>query len=166
MKKICALLFFLLFTAISNSQVILSLDDDSVYIDSIVNITKNLKSDSLKSLNSFRLSKLFLMVQDVKKSKEYLEQANRLKKKFPFLRDASIYYNAYHFIENGDLEGYEKTLLEANTRLKKYRNKEAYKLRAVVLQNYGIIQQHKNNEKAYMKLLVDEAIPIARKWGF
>lgn len=165
MKKICALLFFLLFTAISNSQVILSLDDDSVYIDSIVNITKNLKSDSLKSLNSFRLSKLFLMVQDVKKSKEYLEQANRLKKKFPFLRDASIYYNAYHFIENGDLEGYEKTLLEANTRLKKYRNKEAYKLRAVVLQNYGIIQQHKNNEKAYMKLLVDEAIPIARKSG-
>ncbi|WP_125717810.1 sensor histidine kinase [Flavobacterium ustbae] len=165
MKKIYAFLFFLFFTAISHSQVILSLDDDTVYIDSIVKITKNTKSDSVKSLNSFRLSKLFLMTQDSKKSKEYLEQANRLKTKFPFLRDASVFYNAYSFIEKGDLEGFEKALLEANTKLKKYRNKEAYKLRAVILQNYGIMQQRKNNENAYMKLLVNEAIPIAKRSG-
>ena len=165
MKKIYAFLFFLFFTAISNSQVILSLDDDTVYIDSIVKITKNTKSDSVKSLNSFRLSKLFLMAQDAKKSKEYLEQANKLKVKFPFLKDASIFYNAYSFIEKGDLDGFEKALLEANSKLKKYRNKEAYKLRAVILQNYGIMQQRKNNENAYMKLLVNEAIPIAKKSG-
>ncbi|MBW1658118.1 sensor histidine kinase [Flavobacterium quisquiliarum] len=165
MKKLYAFLFFLFFTAISNSQVILSLDDDTVYIDSIVKITKNTKSDSVKSLNSFRLSKLFLMAQDAEKSKEYLEQANKLKVKFPFLKDASIFYNAYSFIEKGDLEGFEKALLEANTKLKKYRNKEAYKLRAVILQNYGIMQQRKNNENAYMKLLVNEAIPIAKKSG-
>lgn len=165
MKKIYAVLFFLLFTSISNSQVILSLDDDTVYIDSIVKVTKNLKSDSIKSLNSFRLSKLFLMVQNPEKSKEYLKQANQLKMKYPFLKDASLYYNAYRFLEKGDLDGYEKALFEANEKLKKYRNKEAYKLRAVVLQNYGIVQQHKNNEKAYMKLLVNEAIPIAKKSG-
>lgn len=165
MKKIYAFLFFLLFSAISHSQVILSLDDDSIYIDSIVKVTKNIKSDSVKSLNSFRLSKLFLMVQDGEKSKEYLAQANRLKAKFPFLRDASIYYNAYSFIEKGDLDGYEKALVEANEKLKKYRNKEAYKLRAIILQNYGIMQQRKNNEKTYMKLLVNEAIPLAKKSG-
>lgn len=165
MNKIHVLLFFLLFTAISHSQVILSLDDDMVYIDSIVKITKNTKSDSVKSLNSFRLSKLFLMAQDAKSSKEYLEQANRLKTKFPYLVDAAVFYNAYGFIEKGDLEGFEKALMEANTKLKKYRNKEAYKLRAVILQNYGIMQQRKNNENAYMKLLVNEAIPIAKKSG-
>ncbi|KFF04917.1 sensor histidine kinase [Flavobacterium reichenbachii] len=165
MKKIYALLFFLFFSAVSHSQVILSLDDDAVYIDSIVKFTKNVKSDSIKSLNSFRLSKLFLMVQDVKKSKEYLEQANRLKTKFPFLNDASIFYNASSFVEKGDLEGFEKALLEANTKLKKYRCKEAYKLRAIILQNYGIMQQRKNNENEYMKLLVNEAIPIAKKSG-
>lgn len=165
MKKIHILLFFLLFSAICNSQVILSLDDDTVYIDSLVAVTKNVKSDSIKSLNSFKLSKLFLMAQNAKKSKEFLEQGNRLKSKFPFLRDAAVYYNAYSFIEKGDLDGYEKILLVANEKLKKYRNKEAYKLRAVVLQNYGIVQQHKNNEKAYMKLLINEAIPIAKKSG-
>ena len=165
MKKIHALLLFLSFSAISYSQVILSLDDDTAYIDSIVNYTKNVKSDSLKSLNSFRLAKLFLMVQDTRNYKEYLKQGNRLKTKFPFVKDAALYYNAYNFIEKGDLNGYEKALLEANEKLKKYRYKEAYRLRAIVLQNYGIIQQHKNNENAYMRLLVNEAIPIAKKSG-
>jgi len=165
MKKIYAFIFFLFFSAISNSQVILSLDDDTVYIDSIVKSTKNVKSDSIKSLNSFRLSKLFLMVQDAKKSKEYLEQGNRLKTKFPFLRDISLYYNAYSFIEKGDIDGFEKALLEANEKLKKYRYKEAYRIRAIILQNYGIMQQRKNNENAYMRLLVNEAIPIAKKSG-
>jgi len=165
MNKIHILLFLLFFSAIANSQVILSLDDDTVYIDSIVKITKNAKSDSVKSLYSFRLSKLFLMAQDAKSSKEYLEQANRLKEKFPFLKDASIFYNASNFLVKGDVEGFEKALLEANTKLKRYRNKEAYKLRAVILQNYGIMQQRKNNENAYMKLLVNEAIPIAKKSG-
>ncbi|WJS95370.1 histidine kinase [Flavobacterium johnsoniae] len=165
MNKIHALLFFLFFSVISNSQVILSLDDDTAYIDSIVKITKNTKSDSVKSLNSFRLSKLFLMAQNAKSSKEYLEQANRLKVKFPFLKDASIFYNASGFLAKGDMEGFEKALLDANSKLKRYRNKEAYKLRAVILQNYGIMQQRKNNENAYMKLLVNEAIPIAKKSG-
>ena len=73
------------------------------------------------------------MAQDAEKSKEYLEQANKLKAKFPFLKDASIFYNAYSFIEKGDLEGFEKALLEANTKLKKYRKKKTYKLLALIL---------------------------------
>lgn len=165
MKKFYASFIFLFFSAYSYSQVILSLDDDRVYIDSIVRVTKNSKLDSVKCLNSFRLSKLFLMVQDSKSSKEYLERANRLKVKFPFLQDASIFYNASIFLEKGDMAGFEKALLEANSKLKKYYNKEAYRLRAIVLQNYGIMQQRKNNENAYMKLLVNEAIPIAKKSG-
>lgn len=165
MNKIYALLLFLCFSAVSNSQVILSLDDDTFYIDSIVNFTKNVKSDSIRSLNSFRLSKLFLMVQDVKSSKEYLKQGNRLKTKFPFLKDLSLYYNANSFLEKGDIDGFEKALLEANEKLKKYRYKEAYRLRAIILQNYGIMQQRKNNENAYMRLLVNEAIPIAKRSG-
>jgi len=163
MNKIYHVLFFLFFSTIIHSQVILSLDDDSVYIDSIATITKNTNSDSLKSIYSFRLSKLYLMVQDGKKSKEYLEQANKLKTKYPFLVDAAIYYNSSRFLEKGDAEGFEKTLLEANEKLKAYNNIEAYRLRAIVLQNYGIMQQRRNNEKSYMKLLVHEAIPIAKK---
>lgn len=163
MKKIYLLLLFLFSSAVSHSQVILSLDDDSVYIDSIAKITKNTKSDSIKCLYSFKLSKLYLMVQDAKKSKEYLEQANKLKSKFPFLNDAGVFYNSYSFLEKGDVDGFEKTLLDGNEKLKKYYTTEAFRLRAIILQNYGIMQQRKNNEKAYMKLLINEAIPAAKK---
>ncbi|ABQ03595.1 tetratricopeptide repeat-containing sensor histidine kinase [Flavobacterium johnsoniae] len=163
MKKIYLLALFLFLSAVSNSQVILSLDDDSVYIDSIANITKNTKSDSIKCLYSFKLSKLYLMIQDAKKSKEYLAQANSLKDKYPFLRDAGIFYNSSTFLEKGDVEGFEKTLLDGNEKLKKYFNTEAFRIRAIILQNYGIMQQRKNNEKVYMKLLINEAIPAAKK---
>ncbi|MCP2027995.1 signal transduction histidine kinase/ribosomal protein S20 [Flavobacterium sp. HSC-32F16] len=163
MKKIYLLTLFLFLSALSHSQVILSLDDDSAYIDSIANITKYTKSDSIKCLYSFKLSKLYLMVQDSKKSKEYLAQANKLKDKFPFLRDAGIFYNSSGFLEKGDVEGFEQTLLEGNEKLKKYFNTEAFRIRAIILQNYGIMQQRKNNEKVYMKLLINEAIPAAKK---
>jgi signal transduction histidine kinase len=103
------------------------------------------------------------MVQDAKKSKEYLEQANKLKSKFPFLNDVGIFYNSYSFLEKGDVDGFEKALLEGNNKLKKYYNTEAFRLRAIILQNYGIMQQRKNNEKGYMKLLINEAIPAAKK---
>jgi signal transduction histidine kinase len=165
MKKIYSLTLFLFLSAFAHSQVILSLDDDTVYIDSIAKVTRNTKSDSIKCLYSFKLSRLFLMVQNIEKSKEYLNQANRLKSGFPFLKAASIYYNSFSFIEKGDIAGFEKTLLEANAKLKQYHNTEAFRLRAILLQNYGIMQQRKNNEKGYMKLLVNEAIPLAKKSG-
>ena len=163
MTKIYLFTLFLFLSAVSHSQVILSLDDDSVYIDSIAKITKNTKSDSIKCLYSFKLSKLYLMVQDAKKSKEYLEQANKLKSKYPFLNDAGIFYNSYSFLEKGDADGFEKALLDGNNKLKKYYNTEAFRIRAIILQNYGIMQQRKNNEKLYMKLLINEAIPVAKK---
>ncbi|OMQ12735.1 sensor histidine kinase [[Flexibacter] sp. ATCC 35103] len=163
MKKIYFSVLFLFLSAITHSQVILSLDDDSVYIDSIAQVVKNTPSDSLKCFYSFKLSKLYLMVQDVRKSKEYLAKANKLKAKFPFLSDASIFYNSSVFLEKGDHDGFEKALLDSNDKLKKYHNIEAYRLRAVILQNYGVMLQRKNNEKGYMKLLVNEAIPLAKR---
>lgn len=165
MKNISLLFIVMVFSFAAKAQVIYSLDDDKIYIDSIVNITERTNSDSLRCLHSFRLSKLFLMAQNAEKAKEYLGKANNLKEKFPFLNDASLYYNAAKFLEKGDADGYEKTLVNANNQLKKYNTIEAFRLRAIILQNYGIMQQHKNNEKEYMNILVNEAIPIAKKSG-
>lgn len=163
MKKIYFYILFLFVSATINAQVILSLNDHSAYIDSIAKVTNGIKSDSLKSLYSFRLSKMYLIVQNNEKSKDYLAQANRLKTKFPYLNDISIYYNCFSLMDNGDVEGFEKELLKANSRLKKYHNIEAYRFRASILHNYGVLQKQKNNEKEYMRLLVNEAIPIAKK---
>ncbi|MFH6993160.1 ATP-binding protein [Flavobacterium sp. FlaQc-48] len=163
MKKIYFFILFLFLSAVTHAQVILSLENHSAYIDSIAEVTKNIKSDSLKSLYSFRLSKMYLIVQDSEKSKKYLAQANRLKSKFPYLNDISLYYNSFIFMDEGDEDGFERALLEANRKLKKYNNTDAYRFRASILHNYGILQQRRNNGKGYMKLMVNEAIPIAKK---
>ena len=103
------------------------------------------------------------MKQDPEKAARYLKEANVLKAKYPFLNDAAVYYNAVTFLMKGDAEGFEKALIEANKKLKKYPTAEAYRLRTIALQNYGIMQQRRNNEKGYMQLLVNEALPVAKK---
>jgi len=163
MKKFYCFVLFLFLSAVAHSQVILSLDDDSAYIDSIATLTKNTKSDSLKVLYSFKLSELYRMNKDIQKSKQYLAQANRLKNKFPFLKDAALFYNATDLREKGDQAGFEEMLLNGNNRLKKYHNTEAYRLRALILQQYGILQLRKNKDKDCMKMLVNEAIPVAKQ---
>ncbi len=163
MNKICVLFFFLMVNLNLSAQRINSLDDDRKYIDSIETIVLQSNSDSIKCLYSFRLSKLCLLIQNTTKAKLYLEKANVLAQKFPFLKDIASYYNATKPLETGDIEGYEKNLLQANLTLKKYQDKEAYKLRAVVLQNYGILLQRKSDDKTYMELLINEAIPLAEK---
>ncbi len=80
-----------------------------------------------------------------------------------FLKDISSYYNNTNFLLKGDLDGFEKSLLVSNELLKKYNYKEAYKLRAVVLQNYAIMLQQKSNEKEAMRILVNEAINLGKK---
>lgn len=55
MKKLLPLLTFLYCFGVAHSQVILSLDDDTAYIDSIVRVTKTAPSDSIKCLNSYKL---------------------------------------------------------------------------------------------------------------
>lgn len=166
MKKLLFLLAFLCCHTIVRSQGFLSsLDDDQKYIDSIVLVTKTSLSDSIKCLNSFRLSKLFLRARNNEKAAQYLKSANALKAKYPFLKDAAVYYNANTLFMKGDVKGCEKALVEANKRLKKYSVPEAYRLRAIILQNYGTMQQRRDNEKGYMNILVNEALPAAKKSG-
>ena len=54
-------------------------------------------------------------------------------------------------------------LVKTDELLKKYNFKDTYKLRAAMYQNYCIMLQRKNNEKEAMRILVNEAIPVAKK---
>ncbi len=163
MKKYSILLLIILSNLTALSQRHLSLDDDKIYIDSIEQIVKTTKFDSLKCLHSFRLSKLFTMTGDLKKAHFYLDNANKLCHQFKFLKDASTYYNTLDNLEKGDIAGFEKNLAKTNLDLKKYNITEAYRLRTIVLQNMGIMLQQKSKENEAMNLIVSEAIPLAKK---
>lgn len=148
-----------------NCQKIYSLDENRAYIDSIASIIKSTSSDSIKCLYSYKVALLHLKAQNIQEYKDYLHKANTLKNKFPFLKDVAFYYNAYEPYLKGDIDGFERELGKANLALKKYANVEAYRLRSITLQNIGILYQMKNKEAAFMDILVNEAIPVAKKSG-
>lgn len=162
MKKLL-LLFTLLASYAMHSQRFYTLDDDKRYIDSLTQLISSTRSDSLKSISSYRLADLYRRSKKNELSDEYLTIANKIAPRYPFLKDVAVYYNAAAYLNKGDVVGYGKQLGIANEKLKRYKIKDAYALRAFILKNLSIIQQIQNNEKEAMRILVDEAMPLAKK---
>lgn len=163
MKKILLFLILLLSSQSTFSQRAFSLGDDIKYMDSIVNIVKTTKIDSVKCLHSFRLSKLFMMTSDYKKAHFYLDLGNSLVKKSKYLQAISTYYNTLPILERGDSKAFTASILKTNEDLKKFQFPQAYRLRVVCLQNYVIMLQQEGRQNEGMEMLISEAIPLALK---
>ena len=163
MKKILFLILILLCLQPSFSQRAFSLGDNTKYMDSIVNIVKTSKIDSMKCLHSFALSKLFMMNNDYKKAHYYLDLGNSLVKKPGYLKAISTYYNTLPILERGDSKAFVASILKTNDDLKKYQFPQAYRLRVVMLQNYAIMLQQEDRQNEAMEILIRDAIPLALK---
>ncbi len=146
-------------------QRVYTLGNDGHFTDSLKMLVARTSSDSIRCANSYRLSELLRINGKPEEAKRYSDTANALSIKFPYLRDAAVFYNAYSYIASGDYTGYEKQLLLANNKLKKYPGRQANSLRAFVLKNMSIISQLNNNEKEAMRIIVNEAIPVAKQSG-
>lgn len=145
------------------SQHMYSLDDDKNYIDSITKLIKNTKSDSIKCINYFNLSLLHRRNKNHDLSNLYLQKGNALATKYPTLKDISISYNATLLLIKGNYNEYGKQLLLANEKLKKYKNDFIFSHRASILKSLAVINQIKQNEKESMRILINEAVPLAKK---
>lgn len=163
MIKAFVLLYILCVPAMVLSQRVYTLDDDKDFTDSLKMLVARTPSDSIRCANSYRLADLLRLSGKTEEAKRYSDKANELSIKFPYLRDAAVFYNATSYIKSGDYNGYEKQLSLANSKLKKYPTKQAYSLRAFILKNISIIKQLNNNEKEAMRILVNEAIPVAKQ---
>jgi two-component system NarL family sensor kinase len=165
MIKAFVLLYFLCISARALPQRVYTLGDDRDYIDSLKMLVARTSSDSICCATSYRLADLLRRTGSPEEAKPYFARANELSVKFPYLRDASIFYNATSYITAGDYSAYEKQLLLANSKLKAYPTKNAYGLRAFILQNLAIVNQINQNEKGAMRIIVTEAIPLAKQSG-
>lgn len=165
MKNKLLFLFILFASNVLHSQRFYTLDDDQSYIDSLTQLIQTTRSDSLKGISSFKLADLYRRSKKNELSDRYLAIANQIAPKYPYLKTVAIYYNAGSYLSKGDVPGYGKQLDMANQKLKKYKIKDSYVLQAYILKNLSIIQQIQNNEKEAMRILVDEAMPLAKKGG-
>ncbi|MBT2619867.1 sensor histidine kinase [Chryseobacterium sp. ISL-6] len=165
MKKKLCLLLILFFSYGLHAQRFYTLDDDGPYIDSLTQVIKSTKSDSIRGISSFKLADLFRRSKKNELSDQYLLMANKIAPKYPFLKAVAIYYNAAGLVSKGDFDNYAKQLKLADSELKKYKTKDSYVLRAFILKNLSLVYVLQNNEVEGMKVLVNEAIPLAKKGG-
>lgn len=162
MKYFIPILFLFLAQNV-NSQQLLKINNSQKIIDSLETCTKTIKSDSLKCLNSLKLFKLYYNSQNQKKAVFHLVKANKLAIKYQYLKDITTYFNALKYLQTGEIDLFMSQLVKSNELLKKYDFPDTYKLRSAIYQNYCIMLQRKNNEKEAMRILVNEAIPTAKK---
>lgn len=153
----------LLFSICTHAQRFNSLNNDQKFIDSISQIIKSTKNDSVKSFYSFKLSDLHRRNNNLKKFEYYLKIGNQYANKNSFLTDLSGYYNSLHYIINGQTDLYSEGISEALNKIKKYHFKASYEIQAMILQNLSIVKLLQDNQKESMRLLTEEAIPIALK---
>lgn len=135
-------------------------DNATVYADSLLKLARQAKTDSARIRHYLELSN-FWSDRDTAKAFSYVREARR------FMPEQDSYYQGLtHFYTAGiyfgvDRERAKREYQRAENRLKKYNHAEAYRFRARTWNNYGILLQAAEQEKAYLDILLNKTIPLA-----
>jgi signal transduction histidine kinase len=163
MTRIIFLLIFLLAQINIYGQRFNSLDNDGKFIDSITTIINTTQDDSVRAYLSFKISDLLRINGDMKKFEHFLKIGNKYSGKYEYLRDVSGYYNSVYHIRKGETDLFGDKISITLQKIKKHKFKASYEMQAHILQNLSIIRQMQDDEKESMRLVVEEAIPVAIK---
>ncbi|MFD1140258.1 ATP-binding protein [Larkinella insperata] len=159
MKQVLTAVVWLLAPVFAFSQ---APDPASLYADSLLKLARQAQTDSVKIRHYLEISN-FWSDRDTSKAFDYLREAQRL------MPEKDAYYRGLrHFYTAGiyfgvDRERAKQEYQRTETLLKKYNHGEAYRFRARTWNNFGILLQATEQEKAYMAILLNKAIPLAQK---
>lgn len=163
MTRLIVFLIFLLAQINIYGQRFNSLNNDEKFIDSITHIINTTKDDSVRSYLSYKISDLHRRNGDIKKFEYFLKIGNKYSGKYKYLKDVSGYYNSVHHILKGETTIFGEKIAITLQKIRKHKFKTSYEMQALILQNLSIIRQMQDDEKESMRLLVEEAIPVAIK---
>lgn len=136
---------------------------DQKYTDSLNRILSRGSRDSIKAEAGFKLTD-FWVDHDSAKAVLYLNQARTWSKKYPLLVARSYWYEALIYLDRNYAKA-EKLLIHTDSLLSKFNTKGVYRLRSTVWHNYALIQQHKDNLKATLDILINRVLPLSKKAG-
>ncbi|SRX74998.1 Oxygen sensor histidine kinase NreB [Aequorivita antarctica] len=151
------------FSGIVYSQRFNSLNDNKKLTDSIIQIIKNTKSDSVKSYYSFKVCDAYRRQGNNEKFREYLKIGTDAAKDYPYLQDISTYYKSLEYVLSGDTQNYANGIVSTLEKLEKYKFKESYIFQTVLINNLSVIKQLEEKDAEGLSLLIDSAIPLAIK---
>lgn len=159
-RSFYALLFLLCVTGYCNAQLPL---DQERYVDSLNNILKQNVSDSVKARANYFLV-YYWTPRDTAIARKHLEAGRRFSRANPYM--AALYYgHEGYFYYMTDMARSEAAFLKADTLLSRFHTKEAYLARSNIWSAYAVLQQRKDDDKAYIDIVLHKAIPFAWKAG-
>lgn len=152
--------FLIVISLCSKAQMPL---DQKRYYDSLTNILQRTTSDSIKARANYALV-YYWVSRDTAKAKQCLEEARRLSKPHPFLQALSYAHEGYLYYSS-DIDRSDAAFATADSLLKKFTTKEAYLSLANIWINRAAIKQRKDDDRAYIDIVLNKAIPLALKAG-
>lgn len=152
--------FFVVISLCTKAQLPL---DQQRYYDSLTNILQHTTSDSVKARANYALM-YYWVPRDTAKAKQCLEEGRRLSKQHSFLLALSYAHEGY-FYYSSDIDRSDAAFAKADSLLKKFTTKEAYVLLANIWINRAAIKQRKDDDRAYIDIVLNKAIPLALKAG-
>ncbi|WP_158286558.1 sensor histidine kinase [Chitinophaga sp. S165] len=152
-----------LFVAISLSSVAQLPLNMQRYHDSLTNIIRQTASDSLKARANYALVYYWVPI-DTAKARHCLDEARRLSKQYPFLLAVSYAHEGYLYYSS-DINRSDAAFATADSLLKHFTTREAYQASANVWINRAAIKQRKDDDRAYIDIVLNKVIPLALKAG-
>lgn len=136
---------------------------DKQYTDSLNSLINGNAPDSIKAIAGFKLTD-FWADNDSTKAVAFLTKARNHSRKNPVLFARSYWYESLIYLEK-DYPKAEKLLIHADSLLSRFNTKGIYRLRSMVWHNYALIQQHKDDLKTTLDILINRALPLSKKAG-
>ncbi len=137
--------------------------DQQRYYDSLTTILQKTTSDSVKARANYGLI-YYWVPRDTAKARQCLDEARRFSKQNPFLLAISYAHEGYLYY-SADIERSDAAFAKADSLLNSFTTKEAYQSRANVWINRAAIRQRKDDDRAYIDIILNKAIPYALKAG-
>jgi two-component system, NarL family, sensor kinase len=159
-RIIVVLIAGLFYFTISSAQVQLPVNTDR-YQDSLYTVLGSGNTDYDKAMAGFLLCDSWYR-KDTVKAKQYLDKAKLFAKSDPFLNSIYFYYKANMTCVTS-IEQAETYYMMGDAALSKFDNKEANIYKAKIWHNYGVMQQLKDDNKAFAEILLNKSIPFAKQ---
>lgn len=137
--------------------------DQQRYFDSLNTILKGPGPDSLKA-RAYYAMVIYWVPRDTSKAKQCIEDGRRLSKGSTFLNGVA-YANEGYLYYGTDIDRSEAAFRKADSLLSPFNNQDAYQIRANVAINYAVIQQRRDDDRTYIDIMLNKAIPLASKAG-
>jgi len=157
-KILIANLFTCCLFLLANAQHVV---DDRHYPDSLQHLLQQTSADTARADLLFTLSD-YWSDKDTTKALQYIHTATDLNKQNSFYSALVHFYRAGIYFEY-NIAASQQEYMAAQKLLQQEESTRSYQYQSRAWHNYGVLEQMKDNSKAFTDILLNKAIPLAEK---